>query len=35
MTVLLIEDEYFYIRKGDNNYSIFMTTFGFNPKLLL
>ena len=28
MTVLLIEDGYFYMRKGDNNYSISMTIFG-------
>ena len=31
--MLLIEDGYFYIRKGDNNYSISMTVFGYNPKL--
>ena len=30
MTVLLIEDGYFYTRKGDNNYSISMTIFGYN-----
>ena len=28
MTVLLIEDGYFYMREGDNNYSISMTIFG-------
>ena len=33
MAVLLIEDGYFYIRKSDNNYSISMTIFGYNPKL--
>ena len=25
----------FYIRKGDNNYSISMKIFGYNPKLSL
>ena len=30
-----IEDRYFYIRKGDNNYSISMKIFGYNPKLSL
>ena len=34
MAVALIEDGYFYIRKGDNNYSISMTIFGYDPKLL-
>ena len=33
MAVLLIDDGYFYIRKVDNNYSISMTIFGYNPKL--
>ena len=35
MALLLIEDEYFYIRKGDNNYGISMTISGYNPKLSL
>ena len=33
MAVLLTEDGYFYMRKGDNNYSISMAIFGYNPKL--
>ena len=32
---ILIEDGYFYIRKGDNKYIISMTIFGYNPKLSL
>ena len=35
MDVLLIEDGYFCIRMGDNSYNISMTSFGYNPKLLL
>ena len=33
MAVVLIEDGYFYIRKGDNNYSTPMTVFGCKLKL--
>ena len=35
MAVLLIEDGYFYISKGDSNYSFSMIVFGYNPKLSL
>ena len=33
--MFLIEDGYFYIRKGDDNYSISMAIFGYNSKLSL
>ena len=33
MTIFLIEDGYFYISKGDNNYGMIMS--GYNPKLSL
>ena len=35
MAVLLIEDGYFHISKGDSNYSFSMIVFGYNPKLSL
>ena len=35
MVVLLMENGYFYISKGENNYSISMIIIGYNPKLSL